>query len=138
MKSPAPDAAKAVGVLLLAASLLLGCAARQKGRTVTVTRVREQVAACTFLGRVTSHELGEAETAEAAPSGPNQFAMQQEAAGMGADTLYILPDGLAGEAYRCGERSMVVGEGRDRRRPTHAGIPVATTPTPSGGWPAGS
>lgn len=138
VKSPAPDAAKAVGVLLLAASLLAGCATRQKGRSVSVTRVREQVAPCTFLGRVTSHELGEAETVEPAPSGPSQFAMQQEAAGMGADTLYVLPNGLAGEAYRCGERTMLVDEGRDRRRPTQAGIPVATTPTPSGVWPAGS
>lgn len=105
-------------VLLLAISVF--CATRNPGTAVMVTRSRETVRECSFLGGVRSIDANERD--ETAGS------LQQQAADRGGNVLLLLTAGV-GEAYRCEQRLIVSQE--NRPRPTRHRLVPAPTVTPT-------
>lgn len=111
---------KPAAAALLAFSLLVAaCASRNPGTAVTVTRSRETVRDCAFLGGVRSTATDEGDA-----SGGS---LQQQTADRDGNVLLILGAGV-GEAYRCQQRLIVSGEANPR--PTRYRLGAAPTPTP--------
>lgn len=109
-----------LGSLLAISLLVISCASRNPGTAVTVTRSRETVRECAFLGGVRSTGAND-EGDE--PTG----SMQQQTAERDGNVLLLLGTGV-GEAYRCEQRLILSGE--DRRRLTRYRLGSAPTPTP--------
>ena len=108
------------GSLLVVSLILVSCASRDPGKAVTVTRSRETVRDCAFLGGVRSTDASDEEGAAAG-------SLQQQTAERGGNVLLVLGPGI-GEAYRCEQRLIVSGEANPR--PTRYRLRSAPTPTP--------
>jgi hypothetical protein len=110
----------ALGSLLAVSLLLISCASRNPGTAVTVTRSRETVRDCAFLGGVRSTGANDEDGASAG-------SLQQQTADRDGNVLLMLGSGV-GEAYRCQQRLIVSGEANPR--PTRYRLGSAPTPTP--------
>lgn len=105
---------------LLAVSLIVtSCASRKPGTVVTVTRSRDTVRECAFLGNVTSTDANE--------EGDSAGSLQKQTADRGGNVLLFIGSGI-GEAYRCQESLIVSGS--NNPRPTRHRLAPALTPTP--------
>lgn len=110
----------ALGSLLAVSLLVISCASRNPGTAVTVTRSRETVRDCAFLGGVRSTDANDEEGASAG-------SLQQQTADREGNVLLVLGPGV-GEAFRCEQRLIVSGEANPR--PTRYRLGSAPTPTP--------
>ncbi|MDQ5857343.1 MAG: hypothetical protein M3542_03580 [Acidobacteriota bacterium] len=110
----------ALGSVLVVSLLLVSCASRNPGTAVTVTRSRETVRDCAFLGGVRSTDANDEDGASAG-------SLQQQTADRDGNVLLMLGAGV-GEAYRCEQRLIVSGEANPR--PTRYRPGAAPTPTP--------
>ena len=104
---------------LVTVSLFASCASRDPGKAVTVTRSRETVRECAFLGSVKSTDANEA--------GESAGSLQKQTADRDGNVLLLLGAGV-GEAYRCDQR-LIVSED-NRPRPTRYRLLPAPTVTP--------
>src|SRR5687767_10555247 len=110
----------ALGSLLAVSLLVISCASRNPGTAVTVTRSRETVRDCAFLGGVRSTDANDEESVSAG-------SLQQQTVDRDGNVLLVLGPGI-GEAYRCQQRLIVSGEANPR--PTRYRPGSAPTPTP--------
>jgi hypothetical protein len=110
----------ALGTLMAVSLTLISCASRNPGAAVTVTRSRETVRDCSFLGAVRSTGANDDDGASAG-------SLQQQTADREGNVVLVLGAGV-GEAYRCQQRLIVSGEANPR--PTRYRLGSAPTPTP--------
>lgn len=110
----------ALGSLLAVSLMVISCASRNPGAAVTVTRSRETVRDCAFLGAVRSTDAND-------EAGASAGSLQQQTADRDGNVLLLIGAGL-GEAYRCEQRLIVSGEANPR--PTRYRLGSAPTPTP--------
>jgi len=109
----------ALGSLLAVSLLVISCASRNPGTAVLVTRSRDTVRECAFLGGVKSTDANE--------GGESAGSLQKQTADRDGNVLLLIGAGV-GEAYRCQQRLIVSGEANPR--PTRYRLVPAPTVTP--------